>query len=87
MLFGSESAGVSEWKQIPNAQFNLLLSPWVGLNTVKYLESNYNTPFLHYPVLPVGARETSRFLRKVTEYAGLDKEKTEEYIRKQEKRY
>lgn len=87
VLFGSESAGVSEWKQIPNAQFNLLLSPWVGLNTVKYLESKYKTPFLHYPVLPVGARETSRFLRKVTEYAGLDKEKTEEYIRKQEKRY
>ncbi len=87
ILFGYTSAGVSEWKSIPNAQFNLLVSPWVGLNVVEYLERKYHTPFLHYPILPVGAKESSRFLRTVGEYAGIDKDKVEEVIRKEEKEY
>ena len=33
ILFGSGSEGMEEWKDIPNAEFNLLLSPWVGLSS------------------------------------------------------
>lgn len=87
ILFGTESAGVSEWKDIPNAQFNLLVSPWVGLDVVKHLEKKYKTPFLHYPIFPVGAQATSKFLRAVSEFAGLDEEKTEAVIAKEEKRF
>ncbi|MDR0654791.1 MAG: hydrogenase [Treponema sp.] len=87
ILFGYDADGVSEWKEIPNAQFNLLVSPWVGLSTVKLLERKYNTPFLHYPVLPVGAQETSAFLRSVASYAGIEKNIVEGVIQKQEKRF
>ncbi|MBV7273696.1 hypothetical protein JMF89_07720 [Clostridiaceae bacterium UIB06] len=62
ILFGPESKGVSEWKSIPSEEFNLVLSPWVGLKTAKLLESKYGTPYLHYPVMPIGANETSKFL-------------------------
>ena len=47
VLFGSESAGVSEWKNIPKAAFNLVLSPWLGLRTAKHLEKKYGQK---YPV-------------------------------------
>jgi nitrogenase molybdenum-iron protein beta chain len=87
VLFGIEAEGLAEWKSIPNAEFNLLLSPWVGLNIVKHLEKKYQTPFLHYPVLPVGAEATSKFLRAVGEYAGIDTEKVESVIAKEEKRF
>ena len=87
ILFGEGSQGISEWRDIPNAQFNLLISPWVGLNTVKLLEDKYKTPYLHYPVFPVGAQETSKFLRSVSEYAGLDKEKTEKVIDEEENKF
>jgi nitrogenase molybdenum-iron protein beta chain len=87
ILFGYGSAGTSEWKDIPNAQFNLLLSPWVGLSTVKLLEKKYGTPFLHYPVLPVGAKETSAFLRTVSSFAGLDEINTEKIIKREKKRF
>jgi nitrogenase molybdenum-iron protein beta chain len=86
-LFGYGSAGVSEWKNIPNAQFNLLVSPWVGLSTVKLLEQKYGTPFLHYPVLPVGAQETSSFLRAVGIFAGLPETAVEGVIKKEEDRF
>ena len=72
---------------IPNAEFNLVLSPWVGLSTAKKLEKIYKTPYLHIPVLPVGLKETGRFLRQVGEFAGLDKENVESFIAKEEKRY
>jgi nitrogenase molybdenum-iron protein beta chain len=86
-LFGYASGGVSEWKDIPNAQFNLVVSPWVGLDTAKLLEEKYGTPFMHYPVLPVGASETSKFLRSVGEFAGIDKGITEPFVKCQEDRF
>jgi nitrogenase molybdenum-iron protein beta chain len=87
ILFGYGSAGVSEWKDIPNAQFNLLLSPSIGLSTVRLLKEKYGTPFLQYPVLPSGALETSAFLRAVSAFAGLDHAAVEKIIATEEKRF
>ena len=87
ILFGVTSAGISEWKNIPNAQFNLLISPWVGLEIVEHLKKKYGTPFLHYPLLPVGAEQSSRLLRAVGNFAGLDSNLVEEVIKREEKIY
>lgn len=84
ILFGYESAGVSEWKDIPNAEFNLVLSPWVGLKIAEILKRKYGTPYLHYPILPVGGERTSEFLREVGKFAGLPEEKVEAVIAKEE---
>ena len=83
ILFGHESGGIAEWKDIPKAQFNLVISPWLGVNTAKHLQKKYNQPFLHIPVIPIGANETNRFLREISDFAGLDKEKTENFIKQQ----
>jgi nitrogenase molybdenum-iron protein beta chain len=87
ILFGYESEGVSEWKDIPNAQFNLVLSSWVGLDTVELLESKYGTPYLHIPYLPVGAEATSRALREIGQFAGLDQTKVESVIQREERKF
>lgn len=55
---------------IPSAEFNLVLSPYQGLKTAQLLQEKFDTPYLHYPVLPVGGAETSKFLRTVAEFAG-----------------
>lgn len=87
ILFGVTSKGVSEWKDIPNAEFNILLSPWVGLEIVEHLQKKYGTPFLHYHILPVGAQESSRFLREVGKFAKLDSNFVEQVIELEEKIY
>jgi nitrogenase molybdenum-iron protein beta chain len=56
ILFGHESGGVDEWKNIPKAGFNLVLSPWLGLDTAKHLQRKYDQPFLHEPTIPIGAK-------------------------------
>ncbi|MDR1045174.1 MAG: hydrogenase [Candidatus Adiutrix sp.] len=87
ILFGGGSQGVREWRAIPHAAFNLLLSPSTGLETAELLRAKYRTDFLHYPVLPVGGAETSRFLREVSAFAGLDSETAENFIAGEEKRF
>jgi nitrogenase molybdenum-iron protein beta chain len=91
ILFGPESAGVSEWKAIPSAQFNLVIGPWLGLETARHLEAKYGQPFLHMPGLPIGSGETSAFLRRVASFAGLDKgkakQKLDAFIADEETRY
>ncbi|MDR0888040.1 MAG: hypothetical protein LBM39_02510 [Candidatus Methanoplasma sp.] len=87
ILFGHESDGVEEWKTIPKAKFNLVISSWLNLDVAKHLEKKYGQPFLHVPIIPIGSIETGKFLRNVSEYAGLDGKKTEEFIAAEEKRY
>ena len=87
ILFGYSSKGVSEWKNIPNAELNIVLSPWVGLNAAKICERKYGTPYLHEPILPTGLKDTSAFLRRVADKLDLPKEKVESFIKKEEDRY
>lgn len=87
ILFGSGSAGVQEWKTIPQAEFNIVVSAWPGLGIAKHLENKYGTPYFHFPYLPVGGVETTKFLRQVTDFAALDKEKAEAFIKREEEKF
>ena len=87
ILFGYESGGVSDWKEIPNAEMNIVLSPWVGLGAAKLCEKKYGTPYLHEPVLPVGLKATSAFLRRVAKALSVKEEIVESFIQEEEEKY
>ncbi|HEX3015334.1 MAG TPA: nitrogenase component 1 [Desulfobacteria bacterium] len=87
ILFGEESGGVSEWLTIPQAEFNILVSAWSGLEIVKHLKDKYGTPYYHFPYLPIGGAETSKFLRGVAEFGGLDTAKAETFISSEEAKF
>jgi nitrogenase molybdenum-iron protein beta chain len=79
--------GLDNIKQIPKAGFNLLISPWVGLENVQRMKDKFGTPYLHWPTLPIGAVETSKFLRAVADYAQLDRKQVEAFIAAREAEY
>jgi len=85
-IFGYDR-GIKNLNKIPEAEFNILVSPWLGLNNVKLLKEKFGTPYLHYPTLPIGAFETSKFLRIVGEFTGTDQQKVEDIITKNEGEY
>ncbi|MDR3205840.1 MAG: hypothetical protein LBT41_01910 [Candidatus Methanoplasma sp.] len=87
ILFGHGSGGVEEWKTVPKAQFNLVLHTWLGLSVAEHLKVKYGQPFLHVPVIPIGSIGTGKFLREVGEYAGVDSEKVEAFIKDEETAY
>ena len=76
--------GLENLKKIPNAEFTILVSPWAGLDSAKYLERRFGIKLLQYPVLPIGATETTKFLRAVQEFTGADKELVERVITEKE---
>jgi nitrogenase molybdenum-iron protein beta chain len=84
ILFGHDSGGVAAWKKVPAAAFNLVLSPWSGVAIAQRLEERFGTPYLHHPILPIGAVETTRFLRAVGEFAHLPQATVDRYVEKQE---
>jgi nitrogenase molybdenum-iron protein beta chain len=87
VLFGPESRGTAEWKDIPKAQFNLVVSPWVGLGTAEHLKAKYNQPYLHVPIVPVGEEATTAFIREVVGFAGADPRKSEAFIKEEARLY
>jgi nitrogenase molybdenum-iron protein beta chain len=84
ILFGPESGGVEEWKRIPEAAANILVSPWYGLEIVQHLEAKYGQRFYQFPHIPIGGNETARFLRGVASFAGLDQARVEAFIAREE---
>ena len=85
-IFGYKR-GIENINKIPKAEFNLLVSPWVGLGSMKKMERKLGIPYLHYNTLPIGATETSKFLREVGKFAGVDEEKVESVIKEHEDYY
>lgn len=84
ILFGPESDGLEEWATIPQAAFNILVSPWYGLDIVRHLESKYGQSYFQFPYLPIGGNETTKFLRGVAEFADLDRKRVEAFIAREE---
>ncbi len=85
-IFG-HNRGIRELDRIPAAELNILVSPWVGLESVQLLKEQFGTPYLHYPVLPIGAFETTKFLRAVGEAAHVDPALVEEVVTRHEAEY
>ncbi len=54
---------------------------------MKKMEQKLGIPYLHYPTLPIGAFETSKFLREIGTYAGVPEEKVEAVISEEESSY
>ncbi|MDR1904461.1 MAG: hypothetical protein LBQ88_19520 [Treponema sp.] len=86
IIYGDRD-GIGAVKRIPAAAFNLVISPWWDLDTVKLLEQKFGTSYLQYPNLPVGPSETTKFLQTLREYAGLDKNTITKIIEKGEREY
>ncbi len=85
-IFGY-NRGVENINKIPEAEFNLLISPWVSIRNMEKMEKKLGIPYFHYPTLPIGAYETSKFLREVGAFAGIASEKIETVIAEHENYY
>jgi nitrogenase molybdenum-iron protein beta chain len=85
-IFGC-GRGIKNIERIPDAELTILISPWAGLESVRFLEKQFGIPFLHYPVLPIGAFETTRFLRAAAEAARVDKKILQKTVDDNENEY
>lgn len=88
IFFGPYSNGLDEWKSIPQASFNILVSPWYGKEIVDHLETVFQQPYYQFPYLPIGGNETNKFLEGVISFAqehnaNLDTELAKNFIQRE----
>ncbi len=81
----TEPNGLESIDKIPAAEYNIVLSPWNGHRAAKKLEDKFGIPFVSFPGVPVGAKQTGEFLRTVAEKLDVPSDDVEEYIKREEK--
>ncbi|MDR3291746.1 MAG: nitrogenase [Methanobrevibacter sp.] len=82
----TEKNGLKNIEKIPSAEYNIVLSPWQAHDLVEKLEEKFQTPYIKFPSVPVGAKQTSEFLRKVGEKLNISSDKVESVIEEEEDR-
>jgi nitrogenase molybdenum-iron protein beta chain len=85
-IFG-HGRGLANLDRVPDAELNVLIGPWAGLDSAAFLTQKYGTPLLHYPVLPIGAFETSAFLSALAEKTHINSDDTKRVIEEYESEY
>jgi light-independent protochlorophyllide reductase subunit B len=65
-----QSARPSDLKRLPEADFNVLLYPEIGLSTVQWLERNFGQPYTR--VVPIGTGATRDFIDEVCKLTQQD---------------
>jgi len=92
VLFGPLSEGVHEWRRIPRANFNILVSPWHGKPVVDHLKNKYGQPYTWFKHIPIGANQSEQFLRQTLDFAldqgaEINRDKAETFIRRETEAY
>lgn len=84
IIFG-DPAGIKTLQKIPAAEYNIVLSPWVGRSVAEKLKEKYDTPYIIVPNFPVGGHDTSAFLKLVAEKSGVPEITLERVINEEER--
>lgn len=84
IIFGEQN-GLEKLKKIPYAKHNIVLSPWVGINTVEKLKEKYDTDYTVFGSAPIGPKQTTEFIQKVGELLEIPQEKLNSVIESEER--
>ncbi len=85
IFFGEENC-VESLKEISSAKLNIVLSPWIGHNIAEKLKEKYDTDYVVFPSVPIGARETTSLLEQVADLLEIPEEKLNAVIEREERR-
>ncbi len=67
--------GIESLRSIPEAELNIVISPWLGVEAARKLEEKFGTPFIVQEGLPIGPKDTEAFIRRIGEQLHLPEEK------------
>jgi nitrogenase molybdenum-iron protein beta chain len=83
--FFTRHQGIGSVEKSSGAALNIVISPWLLKSAVTEYRDNFGVPVLRWPGLPIGATDTSAFLRAVGD--ALDIRETVEKVIKAEEDY
>ena len=75
---------IDDVKKSSGAALNIVINPWLFEKPAEKYKEKFGVPWIKYPGLPVGATDTTEFVRQVAEALSLDKELVEKVIWEEE---
>ncbi|MGL6199616.1 MAG: nitrogenase component 1 [Lachnospiraceae bacterium] len=82
--FFTAGQGIEEVKTCSAAALNIIINPWLFKGPAEKFREKFDIPDFRYPGLPIGATDTSEFVRGIAKTLKIDKALTEQVIRKEE---
>lgn len=76
--------GIDVIRKCSGAALNIIVNPWLFKGPAKKFEEKFGVPSIRVPGLPIGATDTTRFVRQVAEALKLDKDLVEKVIAQEE---
>lgn len=76
--------GIDVIRKCSGAALNIIINPWLFKGPAKKFEEKFGVPSIRVPGLPIGATDTTRFVRQVAEALQLDKDNVERVIAQEE---
>lgn len=78
--------GLEALKRIPAAELNLVFSPWVGIKTAEKLRERFDTSYEVLSSIPVGPKETSKFLYAIGKKLKISKRAIDKVVVEEERK-
>ncbi len=82
--FFTEHQTLENVRRSSAAELNIIVNPYILKTASEIYEQRFNVPTLRFPGLPIGATDTTEFVRKVGEALNLDKKLVEAVIAEEE---
>lgn len=82
--FFTDHQGIESVRTSSQAALNIILNPWLFNGPAKKYEERFGVPSYRYPGIPIGATDTSRFIREIGKVLGLYEEEVERVIAEEE---
>lgn len=82
--FYTEHQGIEHVKNSSAAALNIIINPWLFNGPAKKYEEKFGVPSVRIPGIPVGATDTTKFIRTVADVLHLNKDIVENVIKEEE---
>lgn len=82
--FFTEHQGIEAIENSSSAALNIIINPWLFDGPSKKFREKFGVPSIRFPYLPIGATDTTAFVRQVAEALNLDKAAVDSFIEKEE---
>lgn len=82
--FFTDEQGIPEIRKSAEASLNIILNPWLFSGPAKKYEQKFGVESIRFCGLPIGATDTTEFVRKIGEKLNLDSELVEKVVAEEE---
>ncbi len=83
--FFTKGQGIEDIKKSSAAALNIIINPWLFKGPAKKFEQKFGVKSIRFPGLPVGATDTTRFVREVANALNLDSKLVDAVIADEER--